>query len=97
MMVAIALRLCSVVFSKGFMANDDHFETVQVAYNAVQTSLLSEEGYINWNAMKGTDVGRSPLYTLFNYSVMNVLTWLGVYDLDPMMYFIRLLHALRSR
>ncbi|RKX31133.1 MAG: hypothetical protein DRP46_03985 [Candidatus Zixiibacteriota bacterium] len=96
MIVALALRLCSVVFSKGFMANDDHFETIQVSYNAVQTSLLSEEGCINWNAMKGTDVGRSPLYTLFNYSIMTVLTWLGMYDLDPMMYFIRLIHALLS-
>lgn len=95
-LLALALRLCSVFFSKGFMANDDHFETVQISYNAIQTSLLSDEGYINWNAMKGTDVGRSPLYTLFNYGTMTVLTWLGIYNLDTMMYFIRLIHALLS-
>lgn len=96
MLLALTLRLGSVVFSKGFMANDDHFETVQIAYNAVQTSLLSDEGYLNWNAMKGTDVGRSPLYTLFNYSIMTAMTWLGIYNLDAMMYLVRLIHALLS-
>jgi len=96
LIVAVALRLCSVVFSKGFMANDDHFETVQVSYTAVQDGLLAEDGYIRWNAMKGSEVGRPPLYTLINYGTMTVLTWLGIDTLDPMMYFIRLLHALLS-
>jgi len=94
--VALVLRLCSVVFSKGFMANDDHFETVQVSYTAVQTSLFADDGFIRWNVMKGCDVGRSPLYTLFNYAIMIVMTWLGVFSLDPMMYVVRLIHALLS-
>ncbi|MEW5923266.1 MAG: hypothetical protein AB1746_04695 [Candidatus Zixiibacteriota bacterium] len=95
-LIAIALRLCSVVYSRGYMANDDQFETVQVSYHAVQFGLMSDDGYITWNAMKGSEVGRSPLYNLFNYSTMTILTWLGIYDLDSMMYFIRLLHALLS-
>jgi len=96
MIVALLLRLCSVVFSKGFMANDDHFETVQVAYNGIQNGLLDDQGHWKWNAMKASEVGRAPLYTLFNYSTMKTLEWLGVYNLEPMMYVVRLLHALLS-
>jgi len=96
MMAALILRLCSVGYSRGFMSNDDHFETVRVAYSGVQSGLLNDDGHLRWVAMKSIDVGRSPLYTLFNYSIMEVLKWAGIYDLDPMMYFIRLVHALLS-
>nr|MBN2277780.1 glycosyltransferase family 39 protein [candidate division Zixibacteria bacterium] len=96
MMVAGILRLVAVGYSRGFMANDDHFETVQIAYDGLQRGLINEEGVIRWNAMKGTDVGRSPLYTMFNYSMMYVLKAIGVEQLDSMMYFIRLAHALLS-
>lgn len=96
MIVALVLRLFSVVHSKGFMANDDHFETVQIAYEGVRSGLLNDEGRIKWNAMKSIDIGRSPLYVLFNYSIMQFLKWTGIYDLDSMMYVIRLAHALLS-
>jgi len=32
MFIAAILRVLAVLFSKGYMASDDHFETVSVAY-----------------------------------------------------------------
>jgi len=95
-LLAGILRLLAVTYSKGYMANDDHFETVQIAYDGIQSGLINDEGVIRWNAMKGTDVGRSPLYTIFNYSMMSFLENFGIRSLDTMMYFIRFMHALLS-
>lgn len=94
--VALLLRLCAVACSKGFMAHDDHFETVRVAYSGVQSGLLNDSGHLKWVTVKPIDIGRSPLYVLVNYSIMEILKWLGVYNLHPMMYVIRLVHALLS-
>jgi len=94
--VALILRLFAVIFSKGFMANDDYFETVQIAYEGVQSGLLNQDGHLKWNTVKPINIGRSPLYVLFNYSLMEILEFMGIKTLDSMMYFIRLVHALLS-
>ena len=94
--VALLLRLIAVVYSKGYMASDDHYETVQVAYDGIQSGLLNEDGLLKWNAVRPGDIGRSPLYVLFLYTQMTVLKALGMENLDGMMYFIRAVHALLS-
>ena len=48
MIVAILARAIAVLFSKGYMASDDHFETVSVAYNWLQHGILSQEGLLRW-------------------------------------------------
>jgi hypothetical protein len=96
LLAALLIRLIAVVFSCGYMANDDHFETVNVAYSAVQTGLLNEEGLLKWNAVPSPKIGRSPFYVLSLYSQMYFLKLMGISNLDTMLYFIRLIHALLS-
>jgi hypothetical protein len=93
---AIIIRLIAVIFSCGYMANDDHFETVNVAYRAVQIGLLNDSGLMRWNAVPSDKISRSPLYVLTLYIQMKVLKLMGISDLDSMMYFIRFIHALLS-
>jgi Alg9-like mannosyltransferase family len=96
LIVALLLRLIAVVYSKGYMASDDHYETVQVAYDGIQFGLLNENGLLRWNSVWPGDIGRSPLYVLFLYTQMAALKALGIENLDAMMYFIRAVHALLS-
>jgi hypothetical protein len=96
LIVALVLRLFSVVFSKGYMASDDHFETVQVAWQGVQKGLLDEDGHLRWNDLAPTAINRSPLYNVGLYLNMKIMMWLGCESLDCAMYGIRLRHALIS-
>ena len=96
LVIAIILRLFATVYSKGFMAHDDHFETVRVAYDGIQNRLLNEDNLMIWNTTESKEIGRSPLYVLFLYSIMKIQESVGIYNLDSMMYLIRLMHALLS-
>ena len=60
-LIAIALRIPAVFFSKGYMASDDHFETINVAYKWLQTGLMSEDGLRMWGHRTAVDQGRFPL------------------------------------
>ncbi len=96
MLVAILLRAIAVIFSKGFMASDDQYETVDVAYNWLRTGLWSKEGLLTWGGTVTRDVSRFPLYTLFLYVIMKIYYTLGISSLDTMMYGIRASHAMLS-
>ena len=48
MVIAIALRLLAVVFSQGFMAHDDHFETIEIANSWHQEGMLLPDGTLRW-------------------------------------------------
>lgn len=96
LIVAFLLRLPAVVYSRGYMASDDHYETVQIAYDAVRYGLLNDSGLMKWNAVASADIARSPLYVLFLYSSMYIQKIVGIINLDPMMYLIRFIHALLS-
>lgn len=96
LIVALLLRLLAVFFSKGYMASDDYYETVKIAYQGVQSGLTDEQGMLKWDVVKPENIGRSPLYVLFLYSIMKVQHFAGITDLDSMMYLIRSIHALLS-
>jgi hypothetical protein len=96
LLVAVALRIPAVVYSKGYMASDDHYETVAVAYQWLRGGITDEQGLLLWGNNHPGEVGRSPLYALGLYAVMRVFYAAGVDDLDSMMYGIRALHALLS-
>jgi len=96
LLVAMILRLPAVIFSKGYMASDDHFETVQIAYDGIQKGLLNDNGTLRWERVQPENIGRSPLYVLFLFSLMKLQSWAGITNLDAMMYLVRLLHALLS-
>jgi len=96
LIIAVILRLLATVYSKGFMAHDDHFETVRVAYDGIQKGLLNDEKLMIWNDDTPEIIGRSPLYVLFLFSMMKIQESVGIYSLDSMMYLIRFIHALLS-
>ncbi|UCC43502.1 MAG: glycosyltransferase family 39 protein [Candidatus Zixiibacteriota bacterium] len=92
-LVAIILRLLAVFFSKGFMASDDQYETVDVAYNWLRNGLWSPEGLLTWGGTVTREVSRFPLYTLFLYGIMKIYLAVGVDSLNTIMYGVRAVHA----
>ena len=96
LIVAAVLRLFATVYSKGFMAHDDHFETVRIAYEGIQTGLLDENDLLIWDNNRPDQIGRSPLYVLFLFSLMKIQESFGIQSLDSMMYLIRFIHFLLS-
>ncbi len=91
---AIILRLVAVFFSKGYMASDDHFETVKIAFEWLQHgSPFNADGLLTWNNTIIGGVTRFPLYTLSLYALFVVERWLGMTSLDQMMYGMRLAHV----
>jgi hypothetical protein len=95
-LAAIVLRLPAVTFSKGYMASDDHFETVMVAYNWLHGGFYSEDGRLLWRGAHPRPINRFPLYTMFLHAIMRVYYSFGITSLDTMMYGVRLAHALLS-
>lgn len=95
-LVAAILRLPAVFFSKGYMANDDHFETVMVADNWLHQGFYSDSGYLLWARSSPRSINRFPLYTFSLWSIMKGSQLLGAESLDSMMYVVRLMHALLS-
>ncbi|SYZ74647.1 membrane hypothetical protein [Candidatus Zixiibacteriota bacterium] len=96
MTVAFILRLIAVIFSRGYMASDDFFETVKIAYQGVTSGLTNAEGLMRWDAVPSQEIARSPLYNVALYAVLKLEQIAGIANLDPMMYLVRLLHALLS-
>ncbi len=96
MLVAIGLRLPAVIFSKGYMASDDYYETVDVAYRWAHGSMWSPDGHLAWYSTPKGDIARFPLYNLFVYSLIKVGEAFGDGSLDSTMYFVRAIHALLS-
>ncbi len=96
MVGAIAVRLLAVIFSRGFMASDDHFETVGVAYPWLCEGLLADNGLLTWGHHVPGDIARFPLYNLVLYGIMKVCHVLGLSSLDSMMYVVRGVHGALS-
>ncbi len=94
--VALAVRLVAVIYSRGFIHSDDHFDTIEVAYDWLRNGLWGSDGLLRWKDQSGVTVGRFPLYTLFLYAIMKAYHVMGISSLNTMMYGIRLIHALIS-
>jgi len=93
---ALALRLITVVFSQGYFAHDDHFETVNIAWSWYHDGIFLEDGTLRWEGKPDFGVIRSAVYNLFLLGLMRVTALVGVTTLDAHMYFNRLIHALLS-
>ncbi len=94
MVVAIVLRLVAVVYSRGFMASDDLFQTVTVAYHWLHHGIWRPDGFLSWK--ETGQVSRFPLYVLSLYLNMKLMLAMGYDALDKIMYGVRLSHALFS-
>jgi hypothetical protein len=96
LLAALLLRLPAVIWSKGYMASDDYFETVRIAYDWIRTSPWHDDGIRMWAGRPAGQHARFPLYVLSLYAVMKGCLAAGITDLDGMMYPVRALHALLS-
>ncbi len=94
---ALLLRLPAVIFSGGFMASDDHFSTVRIAYFWLVDGMFASDGYLTWDGGTRSDlISRFPLYNLFLAGQMAVGKWLGLNSLNEIMYLVRAVHVLLS-
>ncbi|MDX9858384.1 MAG: glycosyltransferase family 39 protein [candidate division Zixibacteria bacterium] len=93
LLVAIALRLPAVIFSKGYMASDDQFETVEIAHRWTYGQVFYDDGIRMWPQRPANEHARFVLYNISLYSVMKLNEAVGINTLDGMMYSIRAIHA----
>ncbi len=95
-LIAIMFRLPSVFFSQGYIHSDDHFDSIEVAYDWLRDGPSGENGYLRWKNWSSGEIGRFPLYALSQYAVMKVYKAIGITSLHTMMFGIRFLHMLFS-
>lgn len=96
MFAAIVLRLLAVFFAQGYMAHDDHFETVEIAWSWHHEGMFLDNGTLRWEGKPDYGVLRSAVYNMFMLGLMKATAWFGVEQLNTHMYFNRLVHALLS-
>ena len=90
-----AVRLLSVIFSKGFGWHDDHFLIIESSQ-----SWVDGYDYNDWlpspDAPDRQPQGHSLFYPGIHYFIFLFMKWIGFNDPQVKMTFIRLLHALWS-
>lgn len=96
MLAAMAVRLLAVIWSKGFIHSDDHFDSISVAYEWLVGGFWGEDGFLRWKHKLSDTIGRFPLYNLTLFAIMKLNQMVGISSLNGMMYSIRFSHALLS-
>jgi hypothetical protein len=88
-------RLLAVIFSKGYAFHDDHFLVIEAAQ-----SWVDGYDYNNWLPIITKSVahpsGHSLFYPGLHYLLFRFLQFIGIYDPQIKMYFVRFLHAVLS-
>ena len=86
--IAFLVRALAVIFSKGFVAHDDHFIPIETAYLwlSEQTDFFSNK----------RDAWRSPFYTLLHYYIFAGLQKFSITKPETQMLVIRALHGAYS-
>lgn len=94
MVIAVAVRLVAVIFSKGFIHSDDHYDTIATAWDWIANGMTGDDGYLRWKGDNPSHkVGRFPLYVLTQWGIIKSMMAMGVTSLDSIMYVVRALHA----
>ncbi len=93
LIAASIFRLIAVIWSKGFVHSDDHYDTIAIAYDWIKTGLYGPDGFVHWQEQPRIASTRFPLYPFMLFGVMKSFQLFGVQSLDTMMYGIRLVHA----
>jgi len=97
LILALFLRIIAVIWSQGFMASDDHYQTITVAWNwHTSGECFNEDGELTWGHIAGRDIMRSPLYNLFLLFIFKIGSFLGLSSLYSQMFLQRIVHALLS-
>ena len=95
-LVALAVRLVAVFFSKGFGMHDDHFLIIESSKSWIEGGDYNH--WLPWSQGIDNPVpsGHSFFYPGLMYCLFGMLKFIGIESLNVQMYFIRLIHALWS-
>jgi hypothetical protein len=82
--IALIVRVLSVIFSKGYGFNDDHFEVMEVAQNWLDGVPFVPAGEVYIFSL---------LYPGLHYILFGFCEWLGIFDPEIKMWLARIVHA----
>lgn len=91
--VAFLIRLCSVLFSKGFGMHDDHFLVIEAGQSFADG--FDYNNWLPWNN-SGIPSGHSWFYVGIHFLLFKVLNFIRVDDPQLKMLVVRFLHAIYS-
>ncbi|MDA3793517.1 MAG: glycosyltransferase family 39 protein [Elusimicrobia bacterium] len=84
MISAALVRLAAVIYSKGYLAHDDHFCVIEDASELIRTGSLR---------FLGESPHRSFFYPGLHYVIFKLFNAFDIYSPGIMMFFVRLLHV----
>ena len=95
LLVSGFFRLLAVIFSKGYGMHDDHFLVVEAAQ-----SWVDGADYNNWipgiTKTVTQPTGHPLIYSGLHYLLFRFLQFIGIYDPQIKMYFVRFILAIYS-
>lgn len=95
LIVALIVRLVSVIFAKGYGMHDDHFLIVETSRSWADG--MDFQGWLpSTQGVSAIPQGHSFTYPLIMFCFFKILSFFGISDLNSQMYFIRFIHALFS-
>lgn len=94
LVIAIVLRMVSVVFSKGYEMHDDHYLVVEAPQSWVDGR--DYDNWLPWNQENPKPDGHSFFYIGFQFLFLYVLKYIGITDPQFKMFLVRLIHAIFS-
>jgi hypothetical protein len=95
LIVALIIRLFSVIFAKGYGMHDDHFLIIETSRSWAQ-GMDFQHWLPNGQGNNAIPQGHSFTYPLLMFLLFKFLNFIHITSLDTQMYFVRLLHALFS-
>lgn len=94
MIIALLLRLISVLFSRGYEMHDDHFLIIEAPQSWLDGGDYNN--WLPWNQEIPEPTGHSFFYTGFHFLFFYLLRLIGISDPQFKMFLVRLIHALFS-
>ncbi|MBN2610520.1 MAG: glycosyltransferase family 39 protein [Bacteroidales bacterium] len=94
LLIAILLRLVSVVFSKGYDMHDDHYLIIEAPQSWVDGKDYNN--WLPWNQDNPEPTGHSFFYIGFHFLFFYLLKFIGITDPQVKMFLVRFIHALFS-
>jgi hypothetical protein len=94
LIIAILLRLVSVIFSKGYEMHDDHYLIIEAPQSWADGK--DYDNWLPWNQEEPEPTGHSFFYIGIHFLFFMAMKWIGITDPQFKMFLVRLIHALFS-
>ena len=94
LIIALLLRLISVLFSGGYEMHDDHYLIIEASQS--WTDGEDYNNWLPWNQENPEPSGHSFFYTGFHFVFFSAFKWIGISDPQFKMFLVRLIHAFFS-